>query len=787
MHPRVIAPAPVGGFTKENQMTIRRIILGALVALAPACDGGGDTTTRGELGTVQGRLTAADGSATSATLLAIDDDGETTAVAQGDVTADGHFRIEDVPAGAGPFLVRVEGSASVVGQVIVPGDITAGDTTTTLPIDGESTVEAQALVTLLAGDADRATIDVVGLMTWIDAGLAADVGASSSASLAAAWWSAQSGWLAVTGASASAASEARLEAFAAFAAEAHADGHATADAWHDFVAEAQADLMARLDLGADVHADAQAAAAFLFEAALSGDAALADGAARVGATLSAHASWASQVAAASGSSASAAVSARLDAAYDRFFDVIATASDRDAMAAAWVQLSGAISGQGATDGASAALELLATAEGQADTSAIEAALAATASARAELEADLDAALSGASEARASAVASAFVGFRADVEAAIGQSLAAASDRVEAFVVESATQIQGAMGVLFELDLLGELEVGLTIVGDIAASIMAEVAGATLVAIDASGAARVVAEGVVADGAYRFEGVTETGATLVVELSDAAGDIVGAARLDAIAQAEGTVEGAAITTESTVEALVFLTRVDDGERPSAIESGWLELFVDGAVAAAASSSTDGDAAIAALARATLSAQIVATSAATLAEERARAEAALAFELAIETASSVASELVAAAEARAEAEAELALDAAIAHLSTSGLASLTHVIDLAADGELVADLAATLSLDVTGEAALRAGIEQAMTAGAAFEASARAAITASASAGGDGLAAAWSQARVTFDAAVASALTLPTVSLSETDHAALVTIVTHLALGFHADVE
>jgi len=745
--------------------TYQRIFIGTLAALAAASCTDADTTPRGELGSVRGRLVAADARATSASLVAIDDDGATTVVASGAITADGRFRIDDIPPSDGPFIVRVDGTATIIGAVVIPSDVTAGDTTTTLPIDHETTVEAEAYVALLAGDAARATVDVVGLLTWIDAALAAR--ADSAATLAAAWWSAQEGWIAVTAVSATAAAEARLDAWADLTLRADAEGAVTSAARRDFIVQSQADLMARLDLTAGAHADAQAAAAILFEAALTGDAALRDAAARVGAELSAHASWAAQVAASAGSSAEVTIAARLTSAYARFFDALAEADDADAMADAWLQLSGAISGHGASDGARAALDLLADAEAGVDADALEAALAATTEARATFDADLQAALAGSAEVRASAVAAAFVELRAALAATIAGSLATASDRVEAFVVASATQIHGAMGALFDLDVLSDLEVGVTIVGAIAAELGARVDAATLVALDAAGAARVVAEGVVAGGQYRFEGVATTGATLVVELTDASGELVGAA-----------LAGADVTVESTVETLVFLARVDEGERPSAIDLAFIARLVDADLAAAAT--TDGGA-TATLARATLAAELIAdATAAATTPERARAEAALAFGLAVTTATDVSANLVAAADARADAEAGLALDAAIARLSGSGLASLTHVLDLGT-GELVADVAAALALDASGEAALSLAIEQALAAGATFEASARAAITTTAAASFDGLVAAWSTARATFDAAVAVALALPTVTLSEADHAALVTVVTHLALG------
>lgn len=574
----------------------------ALMGLLGSAACGDSKNDSGDFATVSGRLAA--GSADGASIYTVDDDGRMVLAASGDVTADGHFAIDGINAGDGPFIVRVMTGADVTGDVIVPEDLGAGDDVTTAPIDDETTVEAQALVAVLAGEAERDDVDSVSLMTWIDAGLAARVhaGGTTAATLGNAFMVAQETSLAVTGASAKATEGASFAAWAQLTArlDAATTDAARAEAWSEFHADVSAALDSELDVGTDAQADATAGAGFVFQDEL----ALTDAdddAARVSAVLGAYADLAAQREAIDGSSAEAAVRARLDASYQTFFAATTDAATRAEVDAAWQALVMDVAGDGELTSDSA-LGLLVEGEDNGELDQANAAIGATGDAAVNLRASLDAALDVAADARADAIADAYADYRAEVAAAVDASTEL-SATTRAFASDAATQLGGHGSVVLDLaleDLFAGFLVGtLHLTGDVAAglgfqagadgavsSTFDALAGATtavLLSVSATGQVTEVDQGALTGSGFDFDDVADASGTLVVELRDAGGAVTGAVILDGASTADA--DAPTLTEETTAEALVWLDLVAHGNAGGdGVDRAWLETVIDAAVAA-----------------------------------------------------------------------------------------------------------------------------------------------------------------------------------------------------------
>ncbi len=109
---------------------------------------------------------------------AIDADGETRAIGEGEVDADGRFAF-DVEPDHGPVVLHaLDSDGAVVAAALLEATGEAGDEVTSTPMDVESSVEAYVF---LAAEA-RGDVSLADLRAWIDAGIASAVHASASAS-----------------------------------------------------------------------------------------------------------------------------------------------------------------------------------------------------------------------------------------------------------------------------------------------------------------------------------------------------------------------------------------------------------------------------------------------------------------------------------------------------------------------------------------------------------------------------------------------------------------------------
>lgn len=94
--------------------------------------------------------TQTDFSTHSAAVARVRADGSLEALAQADVSADGSFRVTDVPAGASGLVVQISEDGQGRGQAVVHGQVPANGTAFVTPVDGETTVEAHVLAELRA-------------------------------------------------------------------------------------------------------------------------------------------------------------------------------------------------------------------------------------------------------------------------------------------------------------------------------------------------------------------------------------------------------------------------------------------------------------------------------------------------------------------------------------------------------------------------------------------------------------------------------------------------------------
>lgn len=600
--------AACAGGDSGNQTTSKPV---ATVTGSLSSDGGNQNVNPAMHPTASGSLR---GQVNAVSIATIGPTGELTAIAAGSVAADGTFRIDNVPVGNGPFIVEGQGSAGVIGSVIVPGDLAADDTVQTVPMSAETTLEANVLASLAAGGEAPANVDTIGLMTWISAELAAD--AQSTGSVANAVADAQTAWLqvAVAGSAnvtASALVDAKLAAWTELTAALNGaqSDVAEASAWADFMAEAQADVAAQAHVDLATQAQATAAAGVLFQAAFAEGTAAADDATAIAAVLSAHADAATQAAATSGSTA---ISAQLDAAYQAFIDAVGSAGTVDAVAAAYVNLAATISGSGSgnADGSIAA-SLAAQAGSTITFDAMEAAILGAAQASVDLRSSIGTALaSGERETRVSGVVQSYTAFGAAVEAAVAAHLGAnAPDWATGFVASAAAQAGGHGAVLLDLDILSVVTggSGIDIVGAVTASLglqsgadglvdgvftaSADAMTAILVTVNPQGTTHTVATGTLdANGMFHFEDVTAaTTSATFVQLLDAQGAVVGAVQLEGVLSGQGDdVTAPPMTAETTAEAEVFIAIVADGMAESSIDRAFLEAHIDAAMAAAMAS-------------------------------------------------------------------------------------------------------------------------------------------------------------------------------------------------------
>jgi hypothetical protein len=80
--------------------------------------------------------------ASTVAVAAVQSDGSLDILAEAEVQADGRFSVEDVPSDQSGLVVSARGeNGDEVGRVLVHGETRAGSTTTTAPINGETTLE----------------------------------------------------------------------------------------------------------------------------------------------------------------------------------------------------------------------------------------------------------------------------------------------------------------------------------------------------------------------------------------------------------------------------------------------------------------------------------------------------------------------------------------------------------------------------------------------------------------------------------------------------------------------
>lgn len=523
------------------------------LTLAAGCDDGGSSTS--STATVTGRYVAESGASTSGQveIVAVGDDGQTGLIASGDLFADGTFSLE-VPPDAGPFIVQIRqirqnqqvqtsGDAAISAQGLLPFALEAGERVTA-ELTTESSAEAAAYLAIISGEADSEDIDGVGLMAWIDARLAAEVDA---ARLGAAWMQYQAGFIAAANASGANLDASTMTSIGGELMKELSASAGDLESEIRFQRELATGLAAKVSYEAQV--DARLAASALGSMALSGEGgAASEIAAEAGAELSAHAAWASQA-----QTATADVEARLNAAYEAFFEALAAG---EAMAGAQAELAGSLGGDGQV-ALGSALALAASADG------VSAADLRTAmnEASSQLSAQLEAAFAGASSARVDAVAEALVEARTDARQHFESRLGAnATARLasELFVMTSHTEN------LLSIDLI-TATIGLALEGNLAAGIDASGVSA-IVASTLSG--ELIAEGTASGSSFSLEGLTSADfeAPFIIAATDASGDWVAAI---VVAGISGTAEATVTLTESmsaetTARARVAVELVMSGQ-------------------------------------------------------------------------------------------------------------------------------------------------------------------------------------------------------------------------------
>jgi len=404
--------------------------------------------------------------------------GALTAIATAQVAADGSFRGEGLTLPSAPLIVTGKASVAAAAHVLAIIPASDADRRVSPPLSQETTVEARAFLALVVEGRAPASIDAVSLMTWISADLAASASAKTDV-LAKAWLKAQAAWSSAANSSDSAipqaAARARLDAYAVLsvALDGAADADAEAHAWSTFMRSSTTAVQSQTSLSASVLADADAAAAMVFAhqvgAGIGAEAeAHANG---VGAVISGYAAMNAQVASQGSGTASAAIAARLEAAYDGYFTAIQGASSAKTLATATTALGVALTGRGAgrRDGAVLKIVMNGAASGSAAVSTqVEAAFVATAAASATFDVSAGAALAAGNGAQ---LGTALVNFRQATHSVVTTSFAGTST-VGAFVTDVAVQLGGQARVQFGLDglLAGVAKLGVKVSGSLIADL-----------------------------------------------------------------------------------------------------------------------------------------------------------------------------------------------------------------------------------------------------------------------------------------------------------------------------
>ncbi|MBT9557567.1 MAG: hypothetical protein IV100_16120 [Myxococcales bacterium] len=502
-----------------------------------------------------------------AEVAAVDEDGSTETVAEGEVEDDGTIVVEGVPEEEKrPLILRViEPDGSSGGSAIITPDDEGG--LHAPPVSPESTAEAEAFRDLISGGAQPGEIDTAGLEESITSEMAGS--ASSGTPMADAVIASQEAEVAVLAGISSGSSGATVDAAALADArhDAHialidalvaADDAADEDAaWEAYEAATAAAI--ETTLGVDLAGQSAANAAAWAAVQITVDGSVGDAAWAAGAITTARLDLAAI--------ADAGLStAGTDAAFSAFFGAMATAtSGAEAEAAS------------ATLGQTLATELQAALAAQSgDSAALDAFLTAAAEARVTF----DAALASASNAQM--VAAAWLEFHAAISAALGEAGAMGSAAVN--VAGTVTGL-GSLGVFSGLgEIGGELLLDVNVAFDAAAwadggahglaggisAAFDTAVSAALASVSENGTLSVLATSVIdAGGEATFDGVSlpvdESGAWaagvsgVIAIATDVDGRIVAAAPVvvpDSDTPPE-SVEVAPISAELTAETLVYL--------------------------------------------------------------------------------------------------------------------------------------------------------------------------------------------------------------------------------------
>ena len=559
------------------------------------------------------------GKASTVSVFRVSDAGGLTLAGSGSIDSQGRYLLDEVEDGAGPFLVQANQGETVVGQVIVPGDIRVEATTVAAPMSVETTFEAAAYLSLLAGEYDRSGVDRIALMTWITSNVAATADAEVAAQ---AYMNGQRAWLRVAANADHTISVAARKAAAMSAwttASIALDGANLADVerqvWADFPLSAATALTA-----VDVHtkADAQAAAAVMFQAAFPTGTPAAANATASAMILTASADHAAQIAAADGSSAKVAILASLDGSYRVFATDVNEATTTAEFGDAYASLAIAISGQSSADPSLSALGLFTNAAGAgSDQAAVQTAVARTVSLSGVLDAAIAASIASSVDAKvqADAVADATSDYRDDVDASIAASFAATLEGDNAALATLASTVAAQSGghgsVLVDLRTnlfatigipLGGLrdtgygfQTGANALGTSTFDAALTATTAVLMMLDATGHATTVSHGTFDATAHTFaftnvENVQAANASGALFVQDAQGEITGAGRVDRFAE-NATSGSITLTEETTAEAQIVFDLTARGMAESDIDYSFLETYVDAAVVASATSGAD----------------------------------------------------------------------------------------------------------------------------------------------------------------------------------------------------
>src|SRR5688572_28749970 len=140
---------------------------------------GGSDGPNPDVAAVRGRL---ESSADTVTVARIEAGGRLEAVATARVEGGATYRVEEVPPGEGPFLIEAKSGSRIIGRALVPMALTAMVEQAIVPVDAESTAEANAYLEL----STSSEIDPITVMAAVDAELAAESSADVNAAVSAA-------------------------------------------------------------------------------------------------------------------------------------------------------------------------------------------------------------------------------------------------------------------------------------------------------------------------------------------------------------------------------------------------------------------------------------------------------------------------------------------------------------------------------------------------------------------------------------------------------------------------